>query len=71
VLQDGKTAQDIFRDTLAELEGKVKQPADDLASQDAHAFLVHSRFLHDKFGNRPLIEAPDIPPPAEAPHAKL
>lgn len=71
VLQDGKTAQDIFRDTLAELEGKVKQLADDLASQDAHAFLVHSRFLHDKFGNRPLIEAPDIPPPAEAPHAKL
>lgn len=71
VLQDGKTAQDIFRDTLAELEGKVKQLADDLASQDAHAFLVHSRFLHDKFGNRPLIEAPDIPPPAEAPHGKL
>jgi hypothetical protein len=71
VLQDGKTAQDIFRDTLVELEGKVKQLADDLASQDAHAFLVHSRFLHDKFGNRPLIEAPDIPPPAEAPHAKL
>ena len=71
VLQDGKTAQDIFRDTLAELEGKVKQLADDLASQDAHAFLVHSRFLHDKFGNRPLIEAPDIPPPAEVPHAKL
>lgn len=71
VLQDGKTAQDIFRDTLVELEGKVKQLADDLASQDAHAFLVHSRFLHDKFGNRPLIEAPDISPPAEAPHAKL
>jgi len=71
VLQDGKTAQDIFRDTLAELEGKVKQLADDLAGQDAHAFLVHSRFLHDKFGSRPLIEALDIPPPAEAPHAKL
>jgi hypothetical protein len=57
VLHDGKTAQDIFRDTLTELEGKVRQLADDLASQDAQAFLVHSRFLHDKFGKRPLIEA--------------
>jgi hypothetical protein len=71
VLQDGKTAQDIFRDTLTELEGKVKELADDLASQDAHAFLVHSRFLHDKFGNRPLIEAPHISSPTEAPDAKL
>jgi hypothetical protein len=51
-LQDGKTAQDIFRDTLVDLQGKVKQLADDLASQDAHAFLVHSRFLHEKFGER-------------------
>jgi hypothetical protein len=75
VLQDGKTAQDLFRDTLAELEGKVKQLADDLASQDAHAFLVHSRFLHDKFGSRPLIEAPELSSstasPPEAPHGKL
>lgn len=70
VLHDGKTAQEIFRDTLAELEGKVKQLADDLAGQDAHAFLVHSRFLHDKFGSRPLIEAPDIQTPTEAPHDK-
>ena len=36
--------------TLVELEGKVAQLADDLASQDAHAFLAHSQFLHDKFG---------------------
>lgn len=70
VLHDGKTAQEIFRDTLIELEGKVKQLADDLASQDAHAFLVHSRFLHDKFGHRPLIEAPSIQTPTEAPHDK-
>jgi hypothetical protein len=76
VLHDGKTAQDIFRDTLSELEGKVKQLADDLASQDAQAFLVHSRFLHDKFGKRPLLDAPDvapgealhIPSKAEVPH---
>jgi hypothetical protein len=71
VLQDGKTAQDIFRDTLAELEGKVRQLADDLASQDAHAFLVHSRFLHDKFGKPALIDAPNIASPTEASNGKL
>ncbi len=71
VLHDGKTAQEIFRDTLVELEGKVKQLADDLAGQDAHAFLVHSRFLHDKFGQRPLIDAPELNTSAEAPDAKL
>lgn len=70
VLHDGKTAQEIFRDTLAELEGKVKELADDLASQDAHAFLVHSRFLHDKFGHSPLIEAPPVQTPTEARHDK-
>ncbi|MBL0727738.1 hypothetical protein [Piscinibacter sp. HJYY11] len=64
VLHDGKTAQDIFRDTLNELETKVKQLADDLASQDAQAFLVHSRFLHDKFG-KPSLAAPEIQPAAE------
>ena len=68
VLQDGKTAQDIFRDTLVELEGKVGQLADDLASQDAHAFLVHSQFLHDKFGNHALLETST---PTEATDAKL
>ena len=60
VLENGKTAQDTFRDTLAELEGKVKQLGDDLASQDAHAFLVHSRFLQDKFGHAPLPGAPSL-----------
>jgi hypothetical protein len=58
VLENGKTAQDTFRDTLTELEVKVKQLGDDLASQDAHAFLVHSRFLQDKFGTTNLLEAP-------------
>jgi len=71
VLHDGKTAQEIFRDTLIELEGKVKQLGDDLAGQDAHAFLVHSRFLHDKFGKPTLLQAPDTPSPTEAPHGKL
>lgn len=50
VLDNGKTAQDTFRETLDELQLKVKQLGDDLASQDAQAFLVHSRFLQEKFG---------------------
>lgn len=50
LLENGKTATDTFKDTIAELEAKVRQLGDDLASQDAHAFLVHSRFLKEKFG---------------------
>jgi hypothetical protein len=50
VLDNGQTAQDTFNATLAELQSKVKQLGDDLADQDAHAFLSHSRFLKDKFG---------------------
>lgn len=61
VLDNGKTAQDTFRDTLVELELKVRQLGDDLASQDAHAFLVHSKFLQDKFGGRSLLDAPTAP----------
>ena len=64
VIQDGKTAVDIFRGTLVDLEGKVAQLADDLASQDAHAFLAHSQFLHEKFGATGVIPAPALTPPA-------
>lgn len=60
-IDNGRTAADLFRATLDELGGKVKQLADDLASQDAHAFLAHSRFLHDKFGTGNLIDAPKEP----------
>ena len=64
VLDNGKTAQDTFKDTLAELESKVQQLGDDLASQDAQAFLTHSKFLHQKFGPQGL-DAPalNIPKP--------
>jgi hypothetical protein len=61
LLDNGKTAQDTFAETLAELQGKVKQLGDDLASQDAHAFLVHSKFLQDKFGQATLPDAPSLP----------
>lgn len=64
VIHDGKTAVDLFRATLVELEGKVVQLADDLASQDAHAFLAHSQFLHDKFGTTsPVLPAPSLATP--------
>jgi hypothetical protein len=70
VIADGKTAVDIFRGTLVDLEGKVAQLADDLASQDAHAFLAHSRFLHEKFGVQGVVPAPAPalapPPPLES-----
>ena len=68
VLDNGKTAQDTFRDTLVELETKVRELGEDLASQDAHAFLVHSRFLQDKFGTQNLLDSPAAP---EAPSLDL
>lgn len=61
VLDNGKTAVDTFKDTLVDLEAKVHQLGDDLAAQDAHAFLVHSKFLSQKFA----------PPGADAPALKL
>lgn len=66
VLENGKTAQDIFKDTLAELEVKVRQLGDDLATQDAHAFLVHSKFLNQKFGPQDA-DAPGLRLPAQEP----
>ncbi len=63
ILDNGKTAQDTFKDNLTELEGKVRQLGDDLASQDAQAFLTHSKFLHQKFGPQGL-DAPALNLPA-------
>ncbi|MEN9630892.1 MAG: hypothetical protein RJA10_4120, partial [Pseudomonadota bacterium] len=59
LLDNGKTAVDTFNDTITELEGKVRQLGDDLASQDAHAFLVHSKFLNQKFAPQGL-ESPSL-----------
>ena len=66
VLREGKTAQDIFRETLTELESKVRELGDDLAGQDAHAFLAHSQFLHEKFGASEIIVAPELSPQKSA-----
>ncbi len=59
-IKDGKTAVDIFRGTIVELEGKVAQLADAPASQDAHAFLAHSQFLHEKLGTGRVLPAPPL-----------
>jgi hypothetical protein len=59
MLDNGKTAVETFKDTLAELEAQVNQLGEDLAAQDAHAFLVHSRFLNQKFAPQG-IDAPAL-----------
>jgi hypothetical protein len=59
LLDNGKTAVDTFKDTITELEAKVRQLGDDLAAQDAHAFLVHSKFLSQKF-TPPKPDAPSL-----------
>ncbi len=48
-LANGLTAQDTFKGTIDELSHKVSQLREDLASQDAQAFLNHSQFLKEKF----------------------
>lgn len=50
VLDNGKTAHDTLQATLNDLSCEVEQLTDDLAAQDAQAFLSHSRFLDHKFG---------------------
>lgn len=54
VLANGKTSLDTFSDSIVELQAKVNQLGEDLASQDARAFLEHSQFLRTKFGDREL-----------------
>ncbi len=61
VLANGKTAVDTFKESITELEGKVRQLGDDLAAQDAHAFLVHSKFLSEKFAP-PMALGTEAPP---------
>ncbi len=48
-LSNGKTAEDTFKDTIKDLGTKVDELTNDLAQQDAEAFLNHSKFLSDKF----------------------
>lgn len=64
-LDNGRTAVEIFGTTLTELEKKVRQLGDDLAAQDAQAFLIHSQFLNQKFAARGL-DAPGLNLPSQA-----
>lgn len=48
-LTNGRTAQETFTATLDDLQHKVTQLSEDLATQDAQAFLNHSQFLQEKF----------------------
>jgi hypothetical protein len=50
LLANGQTAQATFEAVLGELETQVQSLGEDLASQDAQAFLTHSEFLKQKFG---------------------
>ncbi len=54
-LTNGHTAQETFTATLDDLNAKVLELSEDLATQDAQAFLNHSQFLQEKF-NPPRIE---------------
>ena len=54
-LANGHTAQETFTATLDDLDAKVLELSEDLATQDAQAFLNHSQFLQEKF-NPPRIE---------------
>jgi hypothetical protein len=49
LLGNGKTAEETFSLTLQDLSSKVQLLTEDLAGQDAQAFLNHSEFLHEKF----------------------
>ncbi len=49
MLSNGRTAEDTFKLTVDDLSAKVLQLHEDLASQDAQAFLNHSKFLQEKF----------------------
>lgn len=50
-LANGHTAQETFTATLDDLSTKVQELSEDLATQDAQAFLNHSRFLQEKFNS--------------------
>lgn len=58
MLANGRTAQATFDATLDDLGRKVAQLGEDLAAQDAQAFLNHSQFLQDKFKTTSL----NLPP---------
>ncbi len=55
-LSNGLTAHGTLSATLDDLTAKVRQLSEDLAAQDAQAFLNHSKFLHEKFQALRIVE---------------
>jgi hypothetical protein len=49
VLENGKTAQAVFEETLDDLSGKITQLKEKLAQQDAQALVNHASFVSQKY----------------------
>ena len=49
VIAHNKTATQLFDESISDMQRKVEQLQDDLASQDAEAFANHAAFLNQKF----------------------
>lgn len=62
-LDGGQTADALLLENLQTLSENVEKMTADLAHQDAEAFLVHTRFLSQKYGRHPAVSAlpPDAP----------
>jgi hypothetical protein len=52
VIANGKTASQLFDESIDEMHGKVEELQNDLISHDAQAFANHAQFLHQKFGEQ-------------------
>jgi hypothetical protein len=52
VIANGKTASQLFDESIDEMRGKVEELQHDLISHDAQAFANHAQFLHQKFGDQ-------------------
>ena len=50
VVRQGKTAAQLFDESLKEMLHKVEELQNDLAAKDAEGFVDHAQFLNQKFG---------------------
>ncbi len=49
-IANGRTASQLFDESIDEMQAKVEELQNDLVSQDADAFANHAQFLNQKFG---------------------
>ncbi len=59
VLENGKTAQQVFDETLDDFSAKINQIKEKLAQQDAQALLNHASFVNQKYKDQPAITRRD------------